>query len=570
MQAVSLVQVGNLLINPWFLGGLFVALNAFDRFNRPAVPVRRSTTTFTRYYSAVAAYMLVAVLTYVSVGYFGAGAAVRSAVPQEIQKLTDNSAILYALCLTVFLPKFPGLSELDRKVRDRLHELAAIPAEARRLANELRQRQLRPDTRGDEKVEEELAAQSLGPDQIKLLDRGSIGQPWRTATALVLGLRNQESELYISRFFKKYDDSYAALGERYKKLAQDVKSVAAAWMAAPDGAAGEAPASKTLRDFEKTVAEQVNSFIGDCCTLISYAALHCSKTDFGREWVLRQIGFAPREIARREPVSWNQIVLLFLIFCGVLFTVVLGAGAATGGANAAHSGGTAAPLPTPLMIAMVALVQCVAVWCALYPKGRWKMAEWHAVDGIHYERDRPWPAYLTSGVVAAVIGLCISVVFHILARGRLTGAMDALHKWGWAVTTFATGAVTAYLADNSESRWPRWMESLLQAGVGVLAAGASVSILLDGGVIATERALYMVCTAILTTGTISALIGYCVPTWYRTRPRLGNLSAPPERELAPILAAHPANRPAKGATGQPGGASVLADALDGDVAGVAR
>jgi hypothetical protein len=47
--AVTLVQVGNMLIDPWFLGGVFVALNAFDRFNMPPVPVRRSTTTFTRY-----------------------------------------------------------------------------------------------------------------------------------------------------------------------------------------------------------------------------------------------------------------------------------------------------------------------------------------------------------------------------------------------------------------------------------------------------------------------------------------------------------------------------------------
>jgi hypothetical protein len=511
--------------------------------------------------------MLIAVLTYVSVGYFSAGGVVTPAIPDPIRKLTNNSAILYALCLTVFLPRFPGLSELDRKVRDRLHDLAAIPAEARRLANELRnQRQLRSDVQRDLKVEEELAAQSLGAEQMKLLDRGSVGRPWRTAIALVLGLRGQESEPYISRFFKNYEESYGALGERYKKLAQDIKGVAGAWMAAPDGAAGEAPVSKTLRDFETTVAAQVKAFVGDCCTFISYAALHCSKTDAGREWVLRQVGFAPRETERAEPTSWNQIVLLYLIFCGVLFTVVLGAGAATGGANAPAPGGTAAPLPTPLMIAMVALVQCVAVWCALYPKGRWKMAEWKAVDGMHYERDRPWPAYVTSGLVAAALGLCISIAFHVVARGRLSGALDALHKWGWAVTTFATGSVTAYLTDNSESRWPRWTEALVQAGVGVVAAGAAVSILIDRGVVPSDRALYMISTAILTTGTISALIGYCVPTWYRTRPRLGNLAVPPERELAPLGTPRPTTQPAKGERGQRDG--VLADELDADIAGL--
>ena len=118
------------------IGGIFVLVSAWSRFNTPST--NRSSTTFFRFASGLILYVAASLLFY-SVLAFSQD--VLQPMLQEIHppKFVSSlsSPFVAALLLTVLLPRVPLLNEIDSRARSSIHRLVSIPTEALRLSRRI-------------------------------------------------------------------------------------------------------------------------------------------------------------------------------------------------------------------------------------------------------------------------------------------------------------------------------------------------------------------------------------------------------------------------------------------------
>jgi len=539
------------------LSAIVIVVFAVDRFKTPpsdpkdgAVSYRisRSTTTAASYYTALSLYGAIAL------GVF----AFLLLSPQALDRLVasvpeigegippwarQSPPLLVALILTVLLPKIPILSSMDEWFRTRLQRMAAIPHEVRRLSAELRRAPFRVSAERQQELTDAMVAKGLEAVDIRFEEGSAPQHLWTKLSMLMHELDGWDADAHFTSYVLTYPNEFTALRLRYEAL---VPKTARCFSLLRELAADPEPTKKggAIYAYRDDVVHEIEALLKDVYEAVSHAVLLCRFTQRARVSQLIRLGFGldpepPRRLTLNE---------LLGLFTGL--TVVY----AFGFVLMQHGGGGGPRIDPKLFVLalMIAAIYCVAVWCAIAPKARWRFARRSAANG------RPWGWYLLSGLLAAGSGALISFIVRLVTyRGDVVTAWELYWQTSpWAIMTFATAYALAFLADDEPGDGfarlltparLRWAEAIALTAVMCIAAWLVHELLLG----TREAALALRATdpdmpvqAVrplrdieLLTMVIGFAIGSLVPSWYRTTPS----EAPrpvPVRQVPDMRAGH--------------------------------
>ena len=490
------------------LGAVFIVFHAAGRFNTPAT--NRSSTTAGRYFLGLFCYCLVGLVFYTTLVQFPH---LLAFVMQGEEASVDawarqlSSPLLVALLLTVLLPKLPFLNEVDNWIRRQLQNMAAIPYEVRRLSAELRHGKLEVSEDLQADVRQRLETVGFQPQNINFEPGRTPTHLWTRLAVLLAKLEDWESDRKMSGYLAAFPDEVVRLRKRYEQLIPKAKTCFRLLNESAAGGATSRTHEAVVR-YQEDFVELIAELHGALLDFISRGVLHSELTDGARLKRLRELGF--RVEWRRAPFTFNQIMLLF----GMVFLVMLAGMAIFSGAT---NGMTFGNMLTRRV--MVAIIYCVAVACAVFPKEQWKFAR-HQPGEV-----RPIAFYIVSGLMAVALNQFISLLFGcFLARSIEGGLQRFLVTYPWFLSTFATTVTIGVLIDNGRlphlARWQqRALEGLTQ---GLVMTGVSYFVhlwLLDrvqqvGSVPAHYRVPELDQMMIMA-GSIGFILGFCVPTWCR-------------------------------------------------------
>ena len=520
------------------LSAIVIVVFAVDRFKTPPsdpkdgiVPYRisRSTTTAASYYTALSLYGAIAL------GVF----AFLLLSPQALDRLVatapeiadgippwarQSPPLLVALILTVLLPKIPILSSMDEWFRSRLQRMAAIPHEVRRLSAELRRAPFRVTRERGQELTDALVAKGFEPADVRFEEGSAPQHLWTKLSQLMRELDGWDADAQFTSYVLTYPNEFTALRFRYEAL---VPKTARCFSLLRELSTDPEPTKKggAIYAYRDDVVHEIEALLKDVYEAVSHAVLLCQLTQRARVNQLIRLGFGldpepPRRLTLNE---------LLGLFTGL--TVVY----AFGFVLMRHGGRGEQRIDARLFVLalMIAAIYCVAVWCAIAPKTRWRVARRSATSG------RPWGWYLLSGLMAAGTGALISYVVRLVTyRGDVVTAWELYWQTSpWAIMTFATAYGLAFLADDEPGdlfgglltpERLRWAEAIILTVVMCSAAWLVHDLLLGTREAALAlrasdpdmpvQAVRPLRDIELLTVVIGLAIGSLVPSWYRTAP----------------------------------------------------
>ena len=520
------------------LSAIVIVVFAVDRFKTPpsdpkdgVVPYRisRSTTTAASYYTAVSLYGAIALAVFafllLSPQALDRLVATAPAIGEGIPPWARQSPpLLVALILTVLLPKIPILSSMDAWFRTKLQRMAAIPHEVRRLSAELRRAPFRVTAERERELTDAMAAKGFDSPDIRFEEGSAPQHLWTKLSMLMHELDGWDADAQFTSYVLTYPNEFTALRFRYEAL---VPKAVKCFSLLRELTADPEPTKKggAIYAYRDDVVHEIEALLKDVYEAVSHAVLLCQFTQRARVSQLIRLGFGldpepPRRLTLNE---------LLGLFTGL--TIVY----AFGFVLMRHGGGSGQRIDPKLFVlaVMIAAIYCVAVWCAIAPKARWRFARRSAAHG------RPWGWYLLSGVMAAGTGALIAYLVRLVTyRGDVVAAWELYWQTSpWAIMTFTTAYGLAFLADDEPGDGfgglltparLRWAEAVALTAVMCVAAWLVHELLLG----TREAALALRATnpdmpvqAVrplrdieLMTMVIGFAVGSLVPSWYRTEP----------------------------------------------------
>jgi hypothetical protein len=520
------------------LSAIVIVVFAVDRFKTPpsdpkdgVVPYRisRSTTTAASYYTAVSLYGAIALAVFafllLSPQALDRLVATAPAIGEGIPPWARQSPpLLVALILTVLLPKIPILSSMDAWFRTKLQRMAAIPHEVRRLSAELRRAPFRVTAERERELTDAMAAKGFDSPDIRFEEGSAPQHLWTKLSMLMRELDGWDADAQFTSYVLTYPNEFTALRFRYEAL---VPKAVKCFSLLRELTADPEPTKKggAIYAYRDDVVHEIEALLKDVYEAVSHAVLLCQFTQRARVNQLIRLGFGldpepPRRLTLNE---------LLGLFTGL--TIVY----AFGFVLMRHGGGSGQRIDPKLFVLalMIAAIYCVAVWCAIAPKARWRFARRSAAHG------RPWGWYLLSGLMAAGTGALIAYLVRlVIYRGDVVAAWEVYWQTSpWAIMTFATAYALAFLADDEPGDGfgglltparLRWAEAVALTAVMCVAAWLVHELLLGTREAALAlraanpdmpvQAVRPLRDIELMTMVIGFAIGSLVPSWYRTEP----------------------------------------------------
>lgn len=492
---------------PWYLGTLLILIYALGRFNRPKT--NRVSTTRVRFYSAATAYCAATFLLYVLL------AGLLTDSPEVLQALQIGAAqdgsldqlklsgpLLAALALTVLLPNFPLIAQVDERLLKFFQALGNIPLEAILQSEQLyRHGAVAPGHMRDEvaaHVRNKLEVAGITMDDLAFdEERESPKGYWTVLLSLMLQIEAWRSSRTYAGVFNDLEEEYAQVRLRFEKLT----SAAARYFRMlrelpPD----ERAPSPFLMECNRNFRDQCDELYREICRLVARSVLKCEWTRADRNRTLTRMGFKSTNQVG-QMLSPNQVVAVVAMVFGVILIAVTLTGSQIPDVQRAF-----------FMSIMVATIYGTAIVCAVLLKGQWP-----GDDG-----ERPVLGYLASGIVALGMAALVSVAFKSLLLLSFFDALtDLRFTYPYLALAFMAAAATAFLCDDFAAapedapRSTRWLEGI---GAALVLSGTAYFVWLalvnvHGGpdaprVPTLERFLP-------TTAMIGLIIGSTVPTWYR-------------------------------------------------------
>jgi hypothetical protein len=520
------------------LSAIVIVVFAVDRFKTPpsdpkdgVVPYRisRSTTTAASYYTALSLYGAIALAVF----------AFLLLSPQALDRLVatapeigegvppwarQSPPLLVALILTVLLPKIPILSSMDEWFRTKLQRMAAIPHEVRRLSAEVRRAPFRVTAERERELTDALAAKGFESADIRFEEGSAPQHLWTKLSMLMRELDGWDADAQFTSYVLTYPNEFTALRFRYEAL---VPKAVKCFSLLRELTADPEPTKKggAIYAYRDDVMHEIEALLKDVYEAISHAVLLCQFTQRARVSQLIRLGFGldpepPRRLTLNELLGLFTGLTILYSFGFVLMR---------------HGGGNVQRIDPKLFLLalMIAAIYCVAVWCAIAPKARWRVARRSAAHG------RPWGWYLLSGLMAAGTGALIAYLFRLVTyRGDVVAAWELYWQTSpWAIMTFATAYGLAFLADDEPGDGfgglltparLRWAEAVALTAVMCVAAWLVHELLLGmreaalalraGNPDMPVQAVRPLRDIELMTMVIGFAIGSLVPSWYRTEP----------------------------------------------------
>ncbi|MCC2663915.1 MAG: hypothetical protein K0S35_1837 [Geminicoccaceae bacterium] len=492
----------------WFLGTTLILIHALGRFNRPRI--NRLSTTCARFYFAAFAYCAATFLLYVllaglltdSPGFvqaFQLGGALPD--PQLHQLKLVSGPLMAALALTVLLPNFPVIAQLDERLLRFFQMLGNIPLEAILLSEQLYRggaavpSEMREEMR--DYVHNRLEAAGITEQDLDFEQgRDSPRGYWTLLLALVLEIDAWRSKRTYARVFDDLQEEHGRIDEQFEKLSSAAARYFKMVRELPPGGSEAGP---FFVECKRNFRDQCDELYRELCRFVARGVLKCEWTRGDRNRALARLGFKSTS-QDRSPLSPDQVVTVI----GMLFVVLLIAVTLIGSQNR--------PVQYAAFISiMVATIYGAAIVCAVLFKGRWPTTA----------GQRPVLGYLVAGLAAGAMAAVLSVAFKsLLLLSFYDAVLNLRLTYPYLVLAFMAALTTSFccddFADLPEAPWfGRWLEGI---GTGAVLSGTGYFVwqALDG-IHKTAPALHVPELPLLatTTALIGTIIGITVPTWYR-------------------------------------------------------
>jgi hypothetical protein len=269
---------------------------------------------------------------------------------------------------------------------------------------------------------------------------------------------------------------------------------------------------ETRNNFRSNMQVEREALYADICDFISHAVLTCCLTNGNIKKVTKDLGFIcdPNRISKLvQTVNYTLTLFsLLLVFVLISFILLLGT-----------NGDIERIL---LIVTMIVSIYSAAVVCALFPKQIWLLFKY---------KNQVYPVcgYFLSGLMAMSSSLVISMFFKTLVFAKeesVTGIMAPFTlawndfttvSYPWIIMSFVAAVSTAFLSDwtllnNASTYIRRSLDAVLQS---IILIGGSVIVYL--WLVDLEHTRVPDLTRLMIiTGGIGFLIGFIVPSWYRS------------------------------------------------------
>lgn len=538
----------------WSFAVLLVIVFAHSRFNTPSNS--RYSTTVGQFYFAEIAYVTCNLLLLVLMsGLVHASPEVLkllaggdpTQMPEGIEGI--SAPLVAALVMTTLLPHSPVISQIDKFLLDRFRALGNIPIEVRRLAALLRDAKLQISSAAGADAARYVDAQLESPEVLQaFLKSNAPDQPeyiFNRVLYLASRIKQWESHERFSGDCVQFRDDFDGIFKKLDELIKLTSRFAAIFSQPEKGTDAMARAHGELRKRILADGEALNRQI---CDFLARAMLHNIRTRRERDAVIRDLGFIIPEGAEAG-LSATKVVTfatsVFLIFFTGLS--LLGFVIKDGSTQTHRLFGIAL---------LVAIINGVAIYCAIMPKHFWGFANIQKV-GM-----RPVIGYVVSGLIAIVIAAAVGFVFRSLLYMNFDCAiLRSIALSPWLAMAFTETVMLALLADNyagdarAAPKWARYAEALVQGAAQAGAAYYIVQVLGDINVMLQPIQDTLLLNPVpgcplprppsswvspcVISFAIGAFLGYTVPHWYRSR-MARPVATAAAKELPPRLDPKPA------------------------------
>jgi hypothetical protein len=495
----------------WYIGAGLILIYASGRFNRPKI--NRVSTTRLRFHGAAIAYCVATFLLYVLLAgplsdstYLPAFLQIGAAGENPLDKLNLSGPLVAALALTVLLPNFPIVAQLDERLLQFFKVLGNIPLEAILQSEQLYRSEVRvpADMRAELQayVRNRLELSGITEDDLALEDgRDSPQGYWTVLLSLVRQLDAWQGKRTYVGVFNDMQEEYAHIQARFEKVTGTSARYFRLLHALAPGADGPSP---LLAECRRNFREQCDELYRELCRFIARGVLKSGWTRAERNRAFTQMGFnSTHQIG--ETLTPDQVVTLIAMVFSVLLIALTVVGS--------HMQlGARMEIQRAFMISiMVATIYGAAVVAAVLLKARWPRTG----------AERPVLGYLAAGAAAIASGAVLSVVFKSLLFGSFYEALfDLRYTYPYLALAFTAAVTTSFLCDDyamapaAAPRFARWLEGLAAAGV-LAAIAYFVWHGLWGTGIDPVR-IPPLSMLLSTAALIGLIIGCMVPMWYRS------------------------------------------------------
>ena len=306
MESISLIE--------WCVGGIFVSVNAYRRYNTPSS--NRASTTFQSFSLYFFFYLLAVLTLYIFFGavldsspetigwlYALSLGQVGGDVPLAIDKL--SAPMVSALFLTTLLPSLPWLSRYDQALLNNFWDRGNIPNHVYKMAASMRRARFSFSRIQNKHLRKKC--QSLNIDFVSLMasPSASLDYRWARVNAIVDGLEEWKQDdigrmrrfmvaqrTELNRLFKQRDE----INEEFSQLK------------------AEQLEPKVLHKIERFLDKSIAQLFLDASVMIGQAVCMTELSESGRSARVTQLGFESGNQGLDRLSSQQMLSGLFAIF----------------------------------------------------------------------------------------------------------------------------------------------------------------------------------------------------------------------------------------------------------------
>ena len=275
----------------WFVGAIFVGVNAYRRYNTPSS--NRATTTFENFNTFFIFYLITVLSLYV---FFGAlfdsspetvgslyglmTGQINASLPGELSKL--SAPMLSALFLTTLLPSLPWLSRYDQALLRKFWERGHIPNHVQKMAAVMRRAPFNFSPSQNKHLRKLCESLSIDLQALDLKQCDKLDYHWARLNVLLESIAEwKQDDLGRLRNFMKEN------AEEFNQLVSSLEYINSEFAELKAEKLDEKILSKIERMLNKTVFESFR----DTTVFVAKAVCIAELSESGRSSRISQLGF---------------------------------------------------------------------------------------------------------------------------------------------------------------------------------------------------------------------------------------------------------------------------------------
>jgi len=306
----------------WGVGAVFVAINAYRRYNTPVS--NRASTTFENFITFYIFYLLSVLILYV---FFGAlfdsspetlgavfgllSGSLDTTVPGSLAGL--SAPMVSALFLTTLLPTLPWLSRYDAALLNYFWDRGHIPTHVHKMAATMRRAPFNFSPRQNVQLSGLCKSLGLECESLVLANQSGLDFRWARINLLINNIEDWKQD--DSGRLRRYMETYA---RDYQRLVDELGYINTEFSALKL----EALEAHVVTKIEKLLDKSIADLFRETTVFIARAVCLAELGASGRSSRISQLGFEGGS-TRRDRLSSTQIIQALLAILLVFLAVSL-------------------------------------------------------------------------------------------------------------------------------------------------------------------------------------------------------------------------------------------------------